>query len=130
MVFPGGYYCEKCGEKYSIITNKWCKLCSINDLRNNTSGNKIIDNLIREIQLKVDSYEDIIFEWIPHSQFNNIKEIGIGGFSKVYSAIWKEGLLKYNISKNKYIRKKNEKVALKCLYNNSQDITNEFLNEV
>ncbi|CAB4412372.1 unnamed protein product [Rhizophagus irregularis] len=43
--------------------------------------------------------------------------------------MWKEGLLKYNISKKKYTRKKNEKVALKCLYN-SQNITGEFLNEI
>jgi len=45
------------------------------------------------------------------------------------SAIWEDGPLKYDDRKNGYVREPNRKVALKCLYN-SQDIINEFLNEV
>jgi serine/threonine protein kinase len=62
-------------------------------------------------------------------QFNNIKEIDKGGFATVYLAIWKDGPLSYNSDEKKYIRHLEKKVALKCLYN-SQNITNEFLNEV
>ncbi|GBC03670.1 hypothetical protein RclHR1_05250006 [Rhizophagus clarus] len=51
-------------------------------------------------------------KWIPHNQFNDIKEIGKNGFSTVYSAIWD-----------------NKQVALKCLHN-SQNFIYEFLNEV
>ena len=43
------------------------------------------------MQLKIDKYSDIIFEWIPYNQFSDIKEIGRGGFATVYSAIWKDG---------------------------------------
>jgi hypothetical protein len=40
-----------------------------------------------------------------------------------------DGPLNYDNNKMEYKRTPNEKVALKCLYN-SQNITNEFLNEV
>jgi serine/threonine protein kinase len=81
------------------------------------------------MQLKVDSDTDMIFEWIPYSQFSHIKERGKGGFAKVYSAKWKDGPLYYSDFEEGYTRKQNKKVALKCLYN-SQNITDEFLNEV
>ena len=82
------------------------------------------------MQLKIDSWNDIVFEWIPYNQFSNIKEIGRGGFATVYSAIWKDGQLRYNAYTEKYVKSSlNYKVALKCLHN-SQNITNEFLNEV
>ncbi|GBC28024.2 kinase-like domain-containing protein [Rhizophagus irregularis DAOM 181602=DAOM 197198] len=44
-----------------------------------TSGNGKIDYFIQEMQLKINGhgYDDIVFEWIPYSQFNDIKEIGI-----------------------------------------------------
>ena len=101
-----------------------------------TSGNKKVDNLIQEMQLKINNKKDIIFEWIPYNQFDNIVKIGDGGFATVYSAIWKDGPLyydiNYDINGGKYIRKSdkaNKKVALKCLHN-SQNITDEFLSEV
>jgi hypothetical protein len=91
-----------------------------------TSENIKINNLIQEMQLKIDSPSDIIFEWIPFDQFRNIKEIDRGGFATIYSATWKDGPLFYN--EYEYI-KVQKKVALKQLYN-SQNITTEFLNEV
>ena len=61
---------------------------------------------------------------------SDIKEIGRGGFATVYSAIWKDSPLKYDKGTEKYVKLSlNYKVALKCLHN-SQNITNEFLNEV
>src|SRR5437016_2546512 len=85
-------YCEKCGKEYTNIIKKykWCQPCQINYLKKNfTSGNEKIDNFIQEMQLKIDEYSDIIFEWIPYNQFNKIKEIGKG-------AIWKDGPLYYS----------------------------------
>ena len=122
-------YCKSCGKEYANDIG-WCKPCQIDDLKGNftTSGNEKIDNFIQEIQLKIDNWEDT-FEWIPYDQFSDIKEIGRS--ATVYSAIWKDGSLQYEY-KGKYIRKPhytNYKVALKCLQN-SQNITNEFLNEV
>ena len=81
------------------------------------------------MQLKIDRQSNIVFEWIPYNQFSNIKEIGRGGFATVYSAIWKDGPLKYDKDTETYVKSFNKKVALKCLHN-SQNVTNEFLNKV
>src|SRR5207248_5931051 len=113
---------------------KWCKPCQIDNLKGNfinwTSGNEKIDNFIQEMQLKINHQWDIIFEWIPYNQFSGIKEISRSGFATVYPAIWKDGQLKYSKKEGKYVKSSlNENVALKCLYN-SQNIINEFLNEV
>ncbi|PKY33253.1 hypothetical protein RhiirB3_452007 [Rhizophagus irregularis] len=40
---------------------------------------------------KIHESHDIIFDWIPYSQFYNIKEIDKGGFAMVYAAVWKDG---------------------------------------
>ena len=82
------------------------------------------------MQLKIDNNSDIVFEWIPYNQFSDIKEIGRGGFATVYSAIWKDGPLRYDEDNEEYTRESNYKiVALKYLHN-SQNIGDEFLNEV
>ena len=84
------------------------------------------------MQLKINKPRDLIVEWIPYSQFdeiNVIKEIGKQNLTTMYSAIWKDGPLQYISYKKEYSRKSNKKVALKCLHN-SQNISSEFLNEV
>ena len=116
--------------------NNWCKPCQIDnfkkDFANWTSGNKKIDSYIQEMQLKIDDedYDIMLVEWIPYDHLNDIKEISEDGFATVYSAIWTDGPLDYNTYYKKYTRKLvDKKVALKRLHN-SQNITNEFLNEV
>src|SRR5436190_13141855 len=94
-----------------------------------TSGNEKIDGLIHEMQSKRSSHNDIIFEWISYNRFNIIEEISKGDFATIYSALWKDGPLTYDFIKNEYERKSGKKVVLKCIHN-SQNITNEFLNEV
>ena len=125
--------CKKCGKKYTgEWYYEWCKPCQIDNLKkttNLTSGNEKIDNFIQEMQLKIESPRDTVFEWILYNQFSDIKEIGRGGFATVYSAIWKDGPLIWHVGEYKYIKSNYYKVALKCLHN-SQNITNEFLNEV
>ena len=102
------------------------------------SGNKKIDDLIQKMQSKRSSPRDIIFEWIPYNQLDNIEETSKGDFATVYSAVWKNGPLYYDDSddydydyyyKYEYTRKLAKPVTLKCIHN-SQNITNEFLNEV
>jgi hypothetical protein len=91
-----------------------------------TSGNEKIDKFIQEKQLKIKDYNDVIFEWIPYNQFNEIKETGRNDLITAYSAIWKDGPLQYN---NYNRSNKNKEVALKCLYNSTNPI--EFvINEV
>src|SRR5256885_14370904 len=115
--------CEKCGEEYTNLSLEWCKPCQIDNLKgsftNWTSGNEKIDDFIQEMQLKIDEYNDIVFEWMPYNQFSDIKEVGKDGFATVYSAIWKDGPLKYNDDDEKYTRKSDSdyQVALKCLHN-------------
>ncbi|GBB83226.1 hypothetical protein RclHR1_00100030 [Rhizophagus clarus] len=114
-------YCEKCNKKYTDINIKSCP-CHYN-------GNDVIDKLIGEMQLKINSHDDIVFEWVPYNRFDNIKEIGKGGFATVYSAIWRNGPLYYDNNIREYARIRDKKIALKCLHN-SQNISNKFLNEV
>ncbi|RGB26112.1 kinase-like domain-containing protein [Rhizophagus diaphanus] len=93
------------------------------------SENEKIDDLIQEMQLKIDNYSDIVFEWIPYNQFINIEKVGKGGFAIVYSANWKNGPLEYDADEKIYKRNPNRVIALKYLYN-SQNISDKFLNEV
>ncbi|GES83193.1 kinase-like domain-containing protein [Rhizophagus clarus] len=90
------------------------------------SGNKKIDDFIQEMQMKANK---LVFEWIPYSQLNEIKETGKNSFMTVYSAIWKDGPLYFvDYGNNDYIRYSNEQVALKCLYN-LQDPIETIINE-
>jgi hypothetical protein len=90
------------------------------------SGNKKIDDFIQEMQLKIEDYHGIVFEWIPYNQFDNIKEIGKNGFMTAYSAIRKDGPLYYVFNN---IKGSNKEVALKCLHSSQSPV--EFLiNEV
>ncbi|EXX67877.1 hypothetical protein RirG_110270 [Rhizophagus irregularis DAOM 197198w] len=131
LVCKIGYHCENCGKKYNNqfeIDNKSCMSCQTNH------ENKKINDLIQEMRSNIGHnyrYFDMMFEWIPYDQFNDIKAIGKGGFSTVYSAIWKDGLLYYSYEGNDYRweRKSNTRVALKCL-NNSQNFLDKFINEV
>ena len=81
-------YCVICGKPYTDMQYKWCKPCQIN-----LSGNEKIDNFIQETQLKINEQSDIIFEWIPYNNFDNINEINKYDFYTICSAIWKDGPL-------------------------------------
>jgi hypothetical protein len=125
------WYCEDCGKMYKDTSYKWCNPCQINNLKqdfaNWTSGNKIIDGVIQDMQLKIKKYNNTVVEWIPYNHLNNMKEIFQGDFFALYSANWMNGLLDYDHYKWK--REPNTKVILKYLHN-SRVITDYFLNEV
>uniref|UniRef100_U9SYQ0 Uncharacterized protein n=1 Tax=Rhizophagus irregularis (strain DAOM 181602 / DAOM 197198 / MUCL 43194) TaxID=747089 RepID=U9SYQ0_RHIID len=124
-------YCKNCGEKYTNESIKWCRPCHINYFENEwTSENKIIDDIILEMQLKIDSYNDKIVEWIPYTQFINIEEIGKidDNTATIYSALLSNGSLFYNKYKKKWMKDSNLKVTLKC-FNDSQNIIDKLLNE-
>src|ERR1051325_5639829 len=95
-------FCKQCGKRLHGI---WCKPCQVDNFKKIsrwTSGNEKIDDFIQEMQLKIDSPWDIVFEWIPYNQFSDIKEISRDDFATIYSAIWKDGPLDYEI----YMRSK------------------------
>ncbi|CAB5393120.1 unnamed protein product [Rhizophagus irregularis] len=117
--------CKICG--YGNYSNyyRWCK-CRINHLRENfknwTSGNEEVDKLIQEMQLKIDSYSDIVFEWIPYDQLDDIKG---NSMSRSCLAMWKDGPLFYEFSKKEYTRSQNKNITLKSM-TNSQNIAVEI----
>ncbi|RGB38873.1 kinase-like domain-containing protein [Rhizophagus diaphanus] len=94
-----------------------------------TSGNEKIDDFIQEIQFKTNN-PDIVFEWIPYNQFNEIKETGKNDLMTAYSAIWKDGPLYVKNEQRDHSRDSNKEVALKCLHNNSQNPFGSLINEV
>jgi hypothetical protein len=100
------------------------------NLTNWISGNEKIDDFIQERQLKIKVHDDdIVLEWIPYNQFNEIKEIGKNGPATVYSAIWKDGPLHKAYSSKNYTRDSNKEVSLKCLHN-SQESIDSLINKV
>ncbi|CAB4386676.1 unnamed protein product [Rhizophagus irregularis] len=65
--------------------------------------------------------DDIVFEWIPYGQFNDIKEIGNG----VATAVWEDGPLYYKV-----IPKVLTKAKLYLTNASYTSDPNEFLNKV
>ena len=121
----------------------WCKECVPSCIIEGwTSGNSEIDNFIKytiynaKLNFKYYNgkkiYFPIFLEWVPFDKFEDIKQIGEGGFAKVYSAKWIDGQAKY-IKKDDGSWKKSKpepiNVALKRL-NGSQNMSAEYLNEV
>ena len=81
----------------------------------------------------IEKFEDnySFLEWVPFDKFTDIKEIGEGGFAKVYSAAWIDGYTYYYKQNDGSWERESEdvKVALKRL-NGSQNMTDKYLNEV
>jgi hypothetical protein len=113
----------------------WCKECVPNCIIEGwTSGNDDIDNFIKNtIYIPVyKSYYPLFLEWVPFDRFKDMKQIGEGGFAKVYSATWIDGCAKYTKNDDGiWIKEELDsiKVALKRL-NGSQNMSANFLNEV
>src|ERR1043166_463723 len=80
----------------------WCKECVPSCIIEGwTSGNSEIDNFIKDTiyNAKLDYFyhndEKVYYprflEWVPFDIFEDIKQIGEGGFAKVYSTKWIDG---------------------------------------
>ena len=84
--------CENCSQK--CLATLYCEYCVRNYLKANfsnwTSGNNDIDNLIQKCQMET-LIPDIIVEWIPYNNLQNIEYLTKGGFSEIYTAIWING---------------------------------------
>ncbi|RIB13981.1 kinase-like domain-containing protein [Gigaspora rosea] len=76
--------CANC-HRYNT-SRVWCQRCDPQKTTQGwTSGNKDIDDCIKEFQLKATNYKDVI-EWIPFNRLDNIQKIG-----DRFSAIWLDG---------------------------------------
>ena len=122
------YYgeCPTCN-RYNTYYS-WCQSCNPKLLTEGwTSGNETLDELIKSTQLKATEYKnDNYLQWIPYNDLTNIEKIGEGGFATIYKATWLNGS-KYTIYEKR--TSEDRTVALKKLHN-SQNISDEFLNEV
>ncbi|CAG8551782.1 6498_t:CDS:2, partial [Scutellospora calospora] len=106
--------CKRCGNK--LIDDEWCNNCESENFRENfgywTSGNQQIDELIQESQLKAINMSNYI-EWIEIDQLEDIELIGKGGFSTVYSAVWRDGAREeWDEETGRWERASNTKVAV------------------
>ncbi|CAG8530265.1 8937_t:CDS:10 [Paraglomus brasilianum] len=78
-----------------------------------TSGNKLIDDLIKETQLNAQDKTEYI-EWIPYKQFTGVNYLTMGSFAKIYTAIWKGGLRQlWDEKTQQFVRHGDRKVVLK-----------------
>jgi serine/threonine protein kinase len=129
---------ENCYDPYN--GKLWCKECVPHCLIEGwTSGNDDIDEFIKNtiynagyIYIDYDNKCPLFLEWVSFDRFEDIKQIGEGGFAKVYSATWIDGQAKYiKQDDGSWIKKEPEplKIALKKL-NKSQNISTKYLNEV
>ncbi|CAG8604435.1 823_t:CDS:2 [Cetraspora pellucida] len=101
-------YCEFCLQDYLNV-----------DFGNWTSGNDEIDIIIRKSQMCVSSPERI-FKWIPYDDFEKITLKTKSGYASIYSAIWKNGLVKWD-SENLTLESVGPRyVVLKKLENSNQ----------
>ncbi|GBC21839.2 kinase-like domain-containing protein [Rhizophagus irregularis DAOM 181602=DAOM 197198] len=125
---------------YKPEDNKlWCKECVPRCIIEGwTSGNNDIDEFIKDTIYNTkysdddDYYYPFFLEWVPFDRFKDVKQIGEGGFAKVYSATWIDGKAEYKRQNDESWKKEEPKpikVALKKL-NDSQNISANYLNEI
>jgi hypothetical protein len=111
--------CENCNQQ--CLATLYCEYCVRNYLKENfsnwTSGNDVIDNLIKKCQMET-TRPNVIVEWIPYSNLKNIKYLTKGGFSEIYTADWINGRYdEWDSEKQQLIRGGAFKVILKRLEN-------------
>src|ERR1051325_837552 len=121
--------CSYCNKPFT--EELWCKECDPRKMIEEwTSGNPDIDKFIKDTIYNAREC-GIFLEWVPFDRFTDIKQIGEGGFSKVYSATWIDGESTYKLDDGSW-KKSDPKpmtVALKRL-NGSQNMSEVYLNEV
>ena len=118
--------CPTCN-RYNT-NDSWCQSCDPKLLTEGwTSGNETLDELIKSTQLKATQYHySYYLQWIPYNDLTDIEKIGEGGFATIYKATWLNG---YKYADGNKRTSEDIIVALKKLHD-SQNISNEFLNEV
>jgi hypothetical protein len=111
--------CENCNQK--CLATLYCEYCVRNYLKINfsnwTSGNNDIDNLIKNCQM-VTLHPQMIIEWIPFNNLQNVKHLTRGGFAEIYTASWIDGRYnEWDSKEQKLIRFGRLQVVLKELGN-------------
>ncbi|CAG8529826.1 1044_t:CDS:2 [Acaulospora morrowiae] len=82
--------CAHCKRDNTFLS--WCKSCDpFIEIQGWTSGNKDIDDCVKEYQLNSNNYEKGI-EWIPSDRLNNVQMIRKDEFETIFSATWLDGV--------------------------------------
>ncbi|RHZ47033.1 hypothetical protein Glove_595g10 [Diversispora epigaea] len=116
--------CKKCNIRKRINCLHLCKRCNAMSLQIVDSGNKIIDDFIKETQFKKSASD--FLKWVPYENLKNVEHIGRGGFSQIYKATWeKQRYLKYNGT----FKTEKTEVVLKVL-NDSESVDAKFFKEL
>jgi len=123
--------CENCQDE--CLATLYCEHCVRNYLKaefpNWTSGNDDIDNLIQKCQIETFA-PDVIVEWIPYNNLQNIKYLTKGGFSEIYTATWIGGRYYEWDTKAKQLKRRGTcKVILKK-FENVETASESWLEEV
>ena len=126
--------CSYCNKPFT--EELWCEECDpFRMIEGWTSGNNDIDKFIKDTiyDARKSKYSSEVefLEWVPFDRFEDIKQIGVGGFAEVYSATWIDGKAEHTYHYEGWERNepKSMEVALKRL-NGSQNMSAEYLNEV
>ncbi|CAB4424249.1 unnamed protein product [Rhizophagus irregularis] len=111
--------CENC--KQECLATSYCEFCVRIYLKANfsnwTSGNVSIDNLIQKCQMET-LKPNVIIEWVPYNNLENISYLTKGGFSEIYTADWIDGRYEEWDSKKQQLKRFGRlKVILKGLEN-------------
>ncbi|RHZ81577.1 hypothetical protein Glove_117g58 [Diversispora epigaea] len=125
--------CPECNRNHNKNENEiwWCKTCNSKHFRdefnNWTSENAKIDKFIQDAQLKASEGGEVI-EWIPYDRFEDVKQIGKGGFGTIYYAMWIDGRIEgWDNRNHRWKRNGHSEVVLKTFDNfmNLNDVLNE-----
>ncbi|GET66190.1 kinase-like domain-containing protein [Rhizophagus irregularis DAOM 181602=DAOM 197198] len=127
--------CSYCNKPFT--EELWCKKCDpFKMIEGWTSGNNDIDKFIKDTIYSARNakykHKLMFLEWVPFDRFEDVKQIGEGGFAKVYSATWINGEAEYDKQDDGSWKKQESRsmeVALKRL-NGSQNMSAEYLNEL
>ncbi|KAG9299823.1 hypothetical protein G9A89_003367 [Geosiphon pyriformis] len=104
---PEAHDCNKCEEcQKSIKNNKknYCGACQVLFLeklyKDFSSGNKVVDELIKNPIYTPKYNQKHHFEWIPWDRLKDINKIAKGEFGVIYKATWIDGLIDLNSIKH------------------------------
>ncbi|CAG8551879.1 2927_t:CDS:2 [Acaulospora morrowiae] len=118
-----------CGDPNSI----WCFVCESRRFKNDfpkwTSGNKMIDNFIKEIQLFAESEVNYL-EWISYDRLREVKYICDGTYASLSLATWLDGPRNIVDKQSKKLKRDvRKKVVLRQLHD-SENISEVYLGEL
>src|SRR6266498_2801928 len=123
--------CENC--QLECLATLFCEHCVRNYLKSNfskwTSGNDDIDDLIQKCQME-SLLPNLVVEWIPYNNLQNIKYLTKGGCSEIYAAVWIDGkYIEWDPKVQQLKRSGSHKVILKKL-ENVESVNQSWFEEV